>query len=676
MKRLWFLLVCCFAFTSMARAAEKLTYVDLVHRLTDMEHVAVLPEPGEKTALASSYDRASRYDEATGKYIRWDANGDGGGIIRKEGDLSVMAEMNGPGCIWRIWSAAVGKGHVKIYLDGAAEPAVDLPFSGYFDHQNAPFIYPALVHTVSNGLNSYVPIPYQKSCKIVAEPGWGNYYHFNYTTFPAGTEVPTFHRDLAPDETAALAAADKLISDNLGNDPAGQRPGATAMSRNLTIPAGGTGAVATLNGPRAITALQVKLDPALLADAAKDELPTVLRNVVLRIRWDGEQSPSVWVPLGDFFGTAPGVTLYKSLPLGMTENGFYSYWYMPFARSANVEAVNEGATPVSLQLSLTHAPLTRPVAQLMRFHAKWHRDAFLPETEDRKIDWTMLKTQGRGRFVGTMLHIWNPKGGWWGEGDEKFFVDGEKFPSSIGTGSEDYFGYAWSSPKLFTHAYHNQPVNENNRGHISVNRWHISDSVPFQQSFEGDIEHYFGPECRYANTVYWYLAPDGNDPYQPVPADQRTGYYDKPKVTKVAGALEGEDLKVLEKTGGNAAPQDMSGYGGEWSGVSHLWWTGAKVGDKLTLAVPVKTAGKYEIKAQMTKARDYGIAQLYLDDQKLGAPIDFYHEGVIPTGVLSLGTMDLTAGDHKLTAEITGANDKADKAYMFGLDYVKLEPVK
>ncbi len=78
------------------------------------------------------------YDEKTGKYIDWDANGDGNGIIRTEGDRVVMAEMKGPGCIWRIWSAAAGKGHVKIYLDDQPEPVVDLPFIAYFDGKHAP----------------------------------------------------------------------------------------------------------------------------------------------------------------------------------------------------------------------------------------------------------------------------------------------------------------------------------------------------------------------------------------------------------------------------------------------------------------------------------------------------------------------------------------------------------
>ena len=124
---------------SLWAAEQEFTYVDLVKRLTDLEQLATLPAPGDQCAQWSSYDRASRYDAATGKYIGWDANGDGDGIIRKEGDKLVLAEMDGPGCIWRIWSAAPKEGHVRIYLDGASEPAVDLPFVGYFDHKNEPF---------------------------------------------------------------------------------------------------------------------------------------------------------------------------------------------------------------------------------------------------------------------------------------------------------------------------------------------------------------------------------------------------------------------------------------------------------------------------------------------------------------------------------------------------------
>jgi len=353
----------------------------------------------------------------------------------------------------------------------------------------------------------------------------------------------------------------------------------------------------------------------------------------------------------------------------------YSFWYMPFAKKAEIQISNDGKTPVPIKISISAAPLDLPIAQLGRFHCKWHRDAFLPDpATGRGIDWTMLKTEGVGRFCGVMLHIWNPVGGWWGEGDDKFFVDGEKFPSSFGTGSEDYFGYAWSSDRLFDRPFHGQTVNQHNRGQISDYRWHIADSVPFQKSFDGCIEKYFGPKTRYACTAYWYLSPSGTDPYELPPASERSGYFESP--AKMPGVVEGEDMKVLAKTAGSAGDQGMGGFGNGWSGDAQLWWTGAQPGDKLTLALPVKDAGKYDLKAQMTKAVDYGIVQLYLDGTKLGDPIDLYADKVIPTGLVSLGSLDLAAGEHKLIIEITGANDKAAKGYMFGLDYVKLEPVK
>jgi hypothetical protein len=402
-----------------------------------------------------------------------------------------------------------------------------------------------------------------------------------------------------------------------------------------------------------------------------------LRELALQIKWDGEKEPSVWSPLGDFFGTAPGANQYRSYPLGLSEEAWwYCNWYMPFGKEAEIQLINDGKTARQVMFDIRHSPLSAPIETLTRFHAKWHRDAFLPAQPERAIDWPMLKTDGVGRFIGVMLHIWNPHGGWWGEGDEKFFVDGEKFPSTFGTGSEDYFGYAWSSPDPFVHAYHSQTHNDgNSRGHVSVNRWHIPDSVPFHQSFEGCIEKYY-PNSRpglYAATTYWYLAPTGKDPYQPQPLNQRVGYWTPVESFKIKGVIEGERLKVVSKTGGNPQEQDLIGFNGQWSNDAHLWWTDAKPGDKLELRLPVATSGTYRLSAQLTKAPDYGIVQLYLDGQKLGEALDLYHPSVIPTGSLPLGTHALTAGDHKLAVEITGANPKAVKNYMFGLDYLKLE---
>jgi hypothetical protein len=668
MKALPILAAVLAAIPSLGANSQKLSYTDLTRRLTDLEALALLPAPGDRCAQWSSYDRASRYDKATGKYLAWEANGDGHGIIRREGNQEVLAEMKGPGCLWRIWSAAPKSGHVRIYLDDAPEPEVDLPFSGYFDRKNAPFTRPALVHTVARGCNNYTPIPYQKSCRITADADWGEYYQFVFETFPTGTQVPTFKRNLSPNDAGALDKADRLLA---ACGPAETEPtGATVTGEGLLDDKGEISA--RFEGPAAIRCLRIKPE---LPPSPEDY--NVLRATWIQIRWDGEAEPSVWAPLGDFFGSAPGANSYRSLPLGLSRDGWwYCNWVMPFAKSAEVLIKNEGGTPLKMKCQIHTKPLAGDMGRFGRFHAKWHRDALPPAEPERAIDWTVLKTQGAGRFVGMMLHVWNPRGGWWGEGDEKFFVDDEKFPSTFGTGSEDYFGYAWCDPTPFQHAYHNQTHNEgNNRGHVSVNRWHIADSIPFQNSFEGCIEKYF-PNQRptlYAAMSYWYLAPGGRDPYPVVPLKERIGYWLPVQAYKVTGAIEGEHLQVLGRSGGETQEQDMTGFTGQWSNDAQLWWTGARPGAKLDLGLPVSKRGSYAIELAFTKAPDYAIVQLSLDGQPLGAPVDLYAPSVTAAPFLA-GNHEFTAGTHKLTMEITGANAKAVRSYMVGLDYLKLSP--
>lgn len=657
-------------FCGAAAAQETLTYPDLVKRLVDLERLAVLPAEGETCQQWSSFDRASKYDEATGKYVHWDANGDGGGIIRREGDLSVFAEMEGPGCIWRTWSAKANGGHVKIYLDGQETPVVDLPFKNYFSGDTAPFNYPMLSYDLNkmgcSGQNLYYPIPYQKSCKIVAEKGWGAYYQFVYTTYPKGTKLPTFSAELAAQNAEALKKVNDWLGEKQGTDPAGPRQGEETLRDTVKV-APGKSEKLEIAGPRAITAIKGRMK---LGD--REDQMAALRRVAVKITFDGAEKPQVWCPLGDLFGTAPGYNPYKSLTTGMTDDGAYSFWYMPFAKKAVVELVNEDQTEREVAFELVHAPLGRPFEGLGHFHCKWHRDtAELPA--DRWPDWLMLRTQGRGRFCGVMLHVWNPAGGWWGEGDEKFFVDGEKFPSTIGTGSEDYFGYAWCNPGLFQRPFHCQTMTSGNRGHQSVLRWHVPDNIPFQKSFEATIEKYYRTNERgtqYALTAAWYLAPGGTDPYEPVPVAERDTYY-------VRGAMASGGFKLLNEPAGEVQTQGMQGFkGGKWKGNDQLWWTGAKPGDKLELAVPAKKTGKYQVSVVLTKARDYGIVQFYLDGKKAGDPIDLYNPEVTNTEPLPLGAFDLEEGEHKLTVEIVGANDRAVKAHMFGLDYVVFEMAK
>jgi len=144
---------------------------------------------------------------------------------------------------------------------------------------------------------------------------------------------------------------------------------------------------------------------------------------------------------------------------------------------------------------------------------------------------------------------------------------------------------------------------------------------------------------------------------------------------KVGDAIEGEDLEVLTKTGGDIEKFDMSGFEGTWSDGKELFWTNGKVGDKLVLALPVEKAGKYEVEAQLTKSWDYGTVQISLDGAPQGEPLDLYSQDVKLADMVSLGPVELEAGEHKLAFEITGKNAAIEgEFYYFGLDYVKLAP--
>jgi hypothetical protein len=139
---------------------------------------------------------------------------------------------------------------------------------------------------------------------------------------------------------------------------------------------------------------------------------------------------------------------------------------------------------------------------------------------------------------------------------------------------------------------------------------------------------------------------------------------------KVKGAIEGEGLKILQKTG-TVEPQEWDGA----SGGFHLWWRGGqKPDDTLVLGFPVEKTGKYKVAARFLKAVDYGIAQVAINGAKAGEPLDFFNNGVVVWGPVELGTFELKPGENTITFTITGANAKAVRSYMVGLDYLLLTP--
>jgi hypothetical protein len=638
------------------------TYEGMLLAMIDLRSLAKPPESGVTCKQFSSYDRKSRIDEKTGQYIDWNANADHGKFLRQEGTAYVMAEMSGPGCIVRIWSANP-MGILKVFLDGNEKPALEGDFLKLTTGKIEPFAEP-IVGRRSEGANIYLPIPYQKSCKVVVDQiraPQGLYYHVDYWTYKPDTKVPTWSLDLLKGQTETY----KKVCAVLGNPIDGPSDLPKPATKTLKLAPGQKSELAGQPGPAAIRVLRVK--------ASAKELERALREVVLTIQFDDAAKPQVWAPVGDFFGTAPGINPYPGLPLGMTRDGLmYCYWFMPYRQTAAVRFLNEGKQEVTLDVQFA-SELIEPKDTLY-FHAGWRRSN--PNTV---FDWPFLEATGQGRFVGVAMFVFNPDKGWWGEGDEKVWVDGEKFPSWFGTGSEDYFGYAWCCNRPFVHAYHNQPRCDGpgNQNHSSVNRFHIIDNIPFTKSFKMTIENY-GKNKDYSCTTYWYAAAGSTDFFTPVPVDQR-GIAAKvvpPPPFVIQGAIEGEKLKIVARqTTGPCDPQDLKGHANQWSGGFHMWFRPGGAGEWVEFELPVAADGKYKVAVYGTKAGDYGMVQYSLNGQKIGQPIDGYNDGVVPTKRVELGVADLKQGKTRLKMEVIGKNPKST-GFMAGLDCVVLEPVK
>jgi hypothetical protein len=665
-------------FVSSLRAVEKsdataaylvkpppavITTESLLDDMTNLSRLMEFPSPAYTTVQSSSYDRASKTPD---DHNAWFGNKDWGQWIRmeernghKEG---VMMDADGPGAIVRIWSANPDKaGKIRIYIDNAESPTLETDMTALLGGK-----YPGLPEpisaTLSAGWNLYFPIPYAKHCKVTSDAG-EFYYHVNYRTYEPGTKVESFKSDQIEHLTDLIQAIAKRLSDpRVGGAPPADRvrkrfEATLAPDEQITL--------SELDGPRAICGLLFRL--------TADNLPAAARAIVLSLSFDGERT--VECPLGDYYASAALVST-ASLPLGITDanpQDLWSHWWMPFKNHATVSLKNLGTQTVKIAGGVSSVPYEWNDRSLL-FHAKWRIERDIPGRP--MTDWTHLQAQGKGRFVGGALHVINYVRDWWGEGDEKIYVDGEKFPSFFGTGSEDYYGYAWCSPARFVHAYHAQPLCQGpgNYGNTYVSRFHIIDDIPYTKSFKFDLENWHGSDKKNVKTTraavsYWYARPGGSDFFKPITReDVRLDIVPEYKVEKVKNAIEGESLKVLEKKG----TVEIQELGGEFSGERQLWWQEAQPGDKLVLGFDAPSAVHKHVLVRLTKAADYGKVQLLVNDQKAGDVIDLYHDGITRTHQLDLGEFEIKKGPNTLTVEIVGANEKAIKAYMFGIDYLVL----
>lgn len=495
--------------------AANVSLDSLLREMTDFSSVARWPSPPFSLHQCSSYDRAKVAPDKPG----WFANNDFSQYIREENHdgrtEKVMMDADGPGCIVRFWLTTVQnkKGTLRIYLDGQAEPAISFPaydlLSGDLGLRE-PLDQPHPgYHPADNGGNTLMlPIPYAKHCKVTwEEAGEGpRYYQINYRTYPAGTTVRTFtRRELEEARPLIERTGEKLFSPP--NDPHGK-----LISMEKTIAPGGTQVLNLPGGPAAVERFELKVDSNNLTNSEQ-----ALRSLILKMDFDGEQT--VWCPVTDFFGSGVGINPLRNWYRTVNADGsMVCRWVMPYAESARVLLINLGNQPVSVSFKAC-ADYWKWDARSMYFHAVWHYDADLTTPPPR--DWNAVHVSGRGTYVGDTLALFNSVPTWYGEGDEKIWVDGESFPSLLGTGMEDYYDFSFAPRGLMQTPFANQvrvdqPMTQGNN---VLTRTRNLDGIPFKQSLDFNFEliSWKPTSLNYAMTTYWYAFPGANSDVKPQP---------------------------------------------------------------------------------------------------------------------------------------------------------------
>jgi len=212
------------------------------------------------------------------------------------------------------------------------------------------------------------------------------------------------------------------------------------------------------------------------------------RSLVLRIYWDGADAPSVETPIGDFFAAGHGMRANVSTaPIEVTSYGraLNCFWHMPFRKKARVELWNQSAGRMTVYCQVNWIQLPSLPADMLYFHARYHQEfpvkPFSP--------YTIFEGTGEGQYVGTVLSSQNSFGIWFGEADDRFYIDGESIPSLVGTGTEDYFTDAWNL-RLFTNPNAGVTICEPQSVdcRLTAYRWHLHAPVIFRKSLKVEIE--------------------------------------------------------------------------------------------------------------------------------------------------------------------------------------------
>jgi len=282
----------------------------------------------------------------------------------------------------------------------------------------------------------------------------------------------------------------------------------------ITLEPGTTTTLADISGPGIIQHIWITVDPR------------AYRDTVLRFYWDDEVEPSIEVPLGDFFCNGHALRYnVNSLPMAVNPSGgFNSYWPMPFHKHARITIESQHREAIGgFFYQITYA-LTEIPDNAAYFHAQWRQSMTTRQIPEHVI---LDGVKGQGHYVGTFLAWAQLSNGWWGEGEIKFFMDGDSsYPTICGTGTEDYFCGAWGfGGETYSTPFLGYPLYRKEPGEVPLHglyRWHIMDPIRFQSDLKVTIQalgwwpnHKFQPLTDdIASVAYWYQA----EPHAPFPA--------------------------------------------------------------------------------------------------------------------------------------------------------------
>jgi len=373
-----------------------------------------------------------------------------------------------------------------------------------------------------------------------------------------------------------------------------------------------------------------------------------LNALTLRIYWDGRKEPGVEAPLGEFFAVGQGKpAVVESVPVQVSPTGSLTcYWRMPFAESARIVISNDNPDRASgLYWQVDWVELDSLPPGTPYFHARYRQE--YPAVMGR--DYLIADIEGRGKYVGTVMSVTLAQDGWFGEGDDFFFIDGEEIPSLQGTGSEDYFNDAWGFRQR-TSLWFGQPRWQGwSAGDSGVcYRWHVLDPVHFTKSLKVTMEH---KGNRAASEEAWYV--ERPDFFNSVAFWYQTGepkpFGHLPPWPERCVPWENHPLvrafrQVQVTRGGNRPGVETLGFFG---GRPALVWPRPSFQSRLTIPFTVAEEGRYAVRLTAFKSRDYGVFDIDIDGEPVLTSVMLRSDEFEEVDLL-LGTHRLTPGTHTL----------------------------